>query len=1191
MHLYNLTLKPADAAIQVVVGNFSGSRDQEILVSHGTALEILRVDPQTGKLRSVSSTSVFASIRSIASVRLLGKAKDFIAVGSDSGRFTILEFSAAKGTFEKLQEETFGKSGARRIVPGQFLAVDPKGRSVMVAAVEQAKLVYTLDRDASRSLTISSPLTADSPGTIVHHVVGLDVGFENPMFAALEVNYTESDQDSTGEAARNAGKMLTLYELDLGLNHIVRKSSSLTDPRANLLVQVPGGAAGPSGVLVCCEDAIIFQPMDDATPHRVPIPRRREGSDRGLLIVAAVMHKIKDGFFFLLQSELGDLYKVTMDHSEGVCNVLKIKYFDTVPVGSSICILKSGFLFVASEFGNQCLYQFQTLGEDDSDQPEYSSAADVSGSAYLELRPLRNLVLTHDVPALNPIIQSKVLDLPESTVTILEACGRGPRSTLRVLEHGLKIDEVVSCDLRSTPNGLWVVKRKDGLMDTYIVLSFANATLVFSIDEALTEVRDTGFLTTSPTLAVQQMGTDSLVQVHPTGIRHIISPDGQAQAIREWTAPAGTTLVCAATNRRQVVVALSSAEIVYFELDLEGNLNEYQAREAMGSTVLALALPKVAEGRQRAPYLVVGCQDQTLRIMALDPENTFKTLSLQALSAAPASVHVFAGEELELEHGAYWIHIGLQNGVLIRTALDSRSGQLGETSSRFVGPRPVHLSPVKFQGIQAGLVMSSRAWISYNYNHRTRFTPLLCDAFQHGRSFSHELCPDGFVGIVGSELRIFRLPNIEENGSQRSIPLSHTPRQMVAHPQTGYLYIAESDHRTRARSATSVEIEKVSQFRNSSESTQSVEDDYQVFGRPRAGAGSWSSCIRVVDYVQGTTQTVVPLVDNEAAFSLAVVPFSLLNGEFMLVVGTATNVVMEPRSFTSAFLRTYKFTESGGLELYHVTEVDHIPLTLAAFQGRLLAGIGRALTIYEMGKQKLLRKTENSSFATTIVTLNTLGLRIIVGDMQQSLTFLAYKEAENRLIVVADDTQSRWVTCSTMVDYTTVVAGDRFGNIFVNRLDAAISDQADQDAGVVQEKGKLNGAPHKTQMIAHFHIGDLVTSVQKARFVAGARETILYTGLHGTIGLLMPLVSLTDVEFLQNLEARIRAEQTSLVGRDHLSWRGYYTPVKGVIDGDLCQTFSNLSTEVQSAISQELDYSREEIQKKLDQIRSTGFNF
>lgn len=96
--------------------------------------------------------------------------------------------------------------------------------------------------------------------------------------------------------------MLTYYELDLGLNHVVRKWSEPTDPRANLLVQVPGGQVastdrfdGPSGVLVCCEDHIIYRHMDKPQ-HRVPIPRRRhplEDPSRGVIIIAAVMHKMK----------------------------------------------------------------------------------------------------------------------------------------------------------------------------------------------------------------------------------------------------------------------------------------------------------------------------------------------------------------------------------------------------------------------------------------------------------------------------------------------------------------------------------------------------------------------------------------------------------------------------------------------------------------------------------------------------------------------------------------------------------------------------------------------------------------------------------------------------------------------------------------------------------------------------------
>lgn len=109
----------------------------------------------------------------------------------------------------------------------------------------------------------------------------------------------------------------------------------------------------------------------DADAHRIPIPRRRNPlaqrgeSSRGNIIVSAVMHKIRvssyqgvrltvqGAFFFLLQSEDGDLFKCWIEHEGEDVKSLKIKYFDTVPVAASLCILKSGYLFVASEFSDQ----------------------------------------------------------------------------------------------------------------------------------------------------------------------------------------------------------------------------------------------------------------------------------------------------------------------------------------------------------------------------------------------------------------------------------------------------------------------------------------------------------------------------------------------------------------------------------------------------------------------------------------------------------------------------------------------------------------------------------------------------------------------------------------------------------------------------------------------------------------------
>lgn len=116
-----------------------GTKQQEIVVSRGKILELLRPDPNTGKVHTLLTVEVFGVIRSLMAFRLTGGTKDYIVVGSDSGRIVILEYQPSKNVFEKIHQETFGKSGCRRIVPGQYLAVDPKGRAVMIS-----KSVYQL---------------------------------------------------------------------------------------------------------------------------------------------------------------------------------------------------------------------------------------------------------------------------------------------------------------------------------------------------------------------------------------------------------------------------------------------------------------------------------------------------------------------------------------------------------------------------------------------------------------------------------------------------------------------------------------------------------------------------------------------------------------------------------------------------------------------------------------------------------------------------------------------------------------------------------------------------------------------------------------------------------------------------------------------------------------------------------------
>lgn len=667
--------------------------------------------------------------------------------------------------------ETFGKSGVRRVIPGQYLAVDPKGRACLIASVEKNKLVYVLNRNAQAELTISSPLEAHKPQSIVFALCALDVGYENPVFAVLEVDYTDADQDGSGQGFDELEKSLVYYELDLGLNHVVRKWSDPVDRTSNLLFQVPGGADGPSGVLVCGEDNITYR-HSNQDAFRVGIPRRRgvtENPERKRYIIAGVMHKMRGAFFFLLQTEDGDLFKVTIDMVEdengqatGEVKRLKIKYFDTVPVASSLCILKSGFLFVASESGNHHFYQFEKLGDDD-EETEFDSdsfPADPTESytpVFFHPRGAENVNLVESIDSMNPIIDCKITNLlDEDAPQIYTLCGSGARSSFRTLKHGLEVSEIVESKLPSVPSAVWTTKvTRDDEYDAYIILSFTNGTLVLSIGETVEEVTDTGFLSSAPTLAVQQLGEDSLIQVHPKGIRHILAD----RRVNEWPAPQHRSIVAATTNSRQVAVALSSGEIVYFELDEDGSLAEYDEKREMTGTVTCLSLGDVPEGRVRSSFLAVGCDDSTVRILSLDPDSTLENKSVQALTSAPSALNIMAMADTTSGGSTLYLHIGLYSGVYLRTVLDEVTGELSDTRTRFLGVKPAKLFRVSVKGQSAVLALSSRAWLGYADVQTKGFmlTPLDYVGLEWAWDFSSEQCLEGMVGIQDQNLRYVRI--------------------------------------------------------------------------------------------------------------------------------------------------------------------------------------------------------------------------------------------------------------------------------------------------------------------------------------------------------------------------------------------------------------------------------------------------
>lgn len=275
--------------------------------------------------------------------------------------------------------------------------------------------------------------------------------------------------------------------------------------------------------------------------------------------------------------------------------------------------------------------------------------------------------------------------------------------------------------------------------------------MVLSIGETVEEVTDTGVLVSTPTLYMGQLGEDALVQIYPLGIRHI----GADRRVSEWKSPAGKTIVCGTSNSRQVSVAISSGEIVYFELDSFGNLNEFQDHKKMESQITSIALSPIPEGRQRARFLSIGCGDNTVRVLSLDPNKCLESVSMQALSAPAESLAMIEMLDPTTSITSLYLNMGLSNGVLLRTTIDTVTGLLTDTRVRFLGPKAVKVFPVLIAGASGVLALSTKPWLSYNYQSRSKLIPLSYETLEFGAAFCSEQCPEGVVAITGNNLRFF----------------------------------------------------------------------------------------------------------------------------------------------------------------------------------------------------------------------------------------------------------------------------------------------------------------------------------------------------------------------------------------------------------------------------------------------------
>ncbi|KAH9254154.1 hypothetical protein BASA81_007743 [Batrachochytrium salamandrivorans] len=1229
-NLYSLTLQPPSSISQAVGGSFSSPNAHEFCVVRGESmLEILEQNSKTGKLQTLYRENVFGKVRSLASLRLNGHRHDLIVLTSDSGKLSILRFTtgaAAGGGFERLYCESFGKSGVRRAVPGEYIAVDPQGRCLMIAAVEKDKLVFGTNRDSEDKLFVASPLEAHRANSITFALAALDVGFDNPVFAALESQY---EAPTSGGGGGGVERQIVLYEVDLGLNHVVRKFQRRVSNTANHLIALPDG----QGVLVCSEDGLERISLKDSSTGQgtyVAIPRRELDSpvSSPVLVVASAVFKNKDTVFALVQTERGDLFKFDSSTTSS-----ELVYLDTVSPSKRICISRNGLLFVAAEFGNHELYEIASMPQ---------------GSNMRTFTPQSDLINLERVDHLQssaPITQFKVSDLAKDAGVnqIYTLCGRAHQSTLRVLRQGLPVTErgLIRFPMAKTDacRGVWTVQASNPSL-SYVVLGFQDSTKVFCARNEMisdTEVRDVmeedssvgKFIKDHCTIACGNWTSNGgeMLQITTMGWRRVNLETGEV--ISSFSLPAGSQkkIDVASVTATQFCFAVTGGGVFYFEADSQGVPRE-TGRMDIGLDVACLDCER--------QLLAIGCWDNSVRMFQLP---RMEALSSQKFPVRPFSVALIR------ESSAMRLEIGLVNGVLVRSVLDlGHSAGIVDTRSHVLGSKPVKLQPVWVNGKggerqRVVLCCTSRVWLAAG----SGTSP--CPLSYRGCEFAAQYTSPSFQGLEG--LVLFGPRNVlslacleglllgEGNDLPRfnhdSFGLDRTPRRLIKHPKMDAFVIIEGDadsfpsipvslakgiNATGNVSANSKPMSKRPKSNQNADDMDMDEDDdgsasvgdtssipkddpimdpelaqFHRVGYPKQAKSTWSSCIRIIHPFSGATLQRIQLPVDEMAVSLE---HCRMNGEDYVFVGSVTGLVFHPlRTLEQCQIHTYKvIPTTNKLELVHLTKVEDIPSALCFFDGRLLCGSGNGLTLYELGKQKLLRKCEARNLPSLVAFIKPVtGDRLVVGDANDSVVFVSYSKQENSFAVFADDVFNRMCTVGEMVDNNTCAVGDKFGNLTVLRLPIGATgldpkSRAAQARSSLWEAGGSSGlAPHKLEVLSHFYVGEVITAIQRVTLAPGRSELLLYGTVNGTVGSLTPFTSREDLDFFALLELVMRRHFGGLVGRDHLQFRSYFFPVKSTVDGDLCEHFTKLSLPMQQRVAKDMDRTVEDIARRLEEQR------
>ncbi|CAK1553322.1 unnamed protein product [Leptosia nina] len=1110
---YVVTAQKPTAVTACITGNFTSPTDLNLLVAKVSRLEMYLVTPEG--LHPMKEVGLYGKVAKMKLFRPPYENKDLVFILTARYNAMILEWRTGPNGDLEVVTRAHGNVADRIGKPsenGILAVIDPQARVIGLRLYDGLFKIIPLDKD-------STELKAASLRLEELNVYDLEFlhGCANPTLILIH-------QDLNG-------RHIKTREINLRDKEFIKVpwKQDNVETEASILIPVPSPLGG---AIVIGQESIVYHDGQSYIAVSPPQIKMTQINSYCRVDTRGLRYLLGDiaGRLFMLLLELYERADDTMAVKD-----LKVELLGEIPIPECMTYLDNGVVFIGSRLGDSALVRL-SAARDDSNQ-------------YVKVM--------ETFTSLSPIVDMCVVDLERQGQNQLITCsGAFKMGSLRIIRNGIGIQEQASIDLPGI-KGMWALTlaQASPYHDT-LVLAFVGQTRVLTLNgEEVEETEIKGFVSDRQTFFTGNVSHNQLIQVTDEGVRLIANTDDKWALAASWQPGGARAISVVACSNTRVVPAAGNRIFLLAIGDRELTL---LSEVCMEEEVACLDL---GPGDEEALLGVGLWTDISVRVLKLPDLRPLHTEKLSG-EIIPRSLLICVLE------GVCYLLCALGDGSMFYFTVDPVTGALANRKRVTLGTQPTVLRSFRSLSTTNIFACSDRPTVIFSSNHKLVFSNVNLKEVTHMCSLNAQAYPDSLALATDSTVTIGTIDEIQKLHI-RTVPLNETPRRIAYQEATQTFGVVtmrvDKLEWTSGSGSTSVSVRgSASTSAANISGAPLAQPKHAPLAQPKHAPAAVDLEIYnllIIDHHTFEVLHAHQLMASEFVLSLVSCKLGDDPAHYY-ALGTA---ILNPEESEPKQGRIILFQWSEGkLTQVAEKEIKGACYTLVEFNGKLLASINSTVRLFEWTSDKELR-LECSHFNNIVALyLKVKGDFILIGDLMRSMSLLQYKQMEGSFEEIARDYSPNWMTAIEILDDDTFLGAENSSNLFVCQKDsAATTDEERQQMGYM-------GQFHLGDMVNVMRLGSLVG--QHADTAAPVQNPATLATVNGAICLVVQL-SQELYDFLHQLEERLTHTIKSVGKIPHAFWRSFNTdiktePAEGFIDGDLIESFLDLSREKQQEIVQ-----------------------